>query len=77
MRVVVQKWGNSAAVRMPASALRDAGIRIGQALELRVIRGKLVIEPASEALDDLLAKITPVNKYALAFEGAPAGNEAW
>ena len=36
MQVQIQKWGNSAAVRLPAPVLRDAGIALGQALELTV-----------------------------------------
>ena len=77
MRVQVQKWGNSAAVRVPALALKDAGMQVGQSLELRVEGGKLVIEPAAESLEDLLAKMTPENQHGLALEGPAVGAEAW
>jgi len=77
MRVEIQKWGNSAAVRVPAPALKDAGIQIGQSLELRAESGRLILEPASESLDDLLARITPENRHDLALEGKPVGGEAW
>ena len=77
MRVVVQKWGNSAALRIPAPALKDAGMQVGQSLELRVEQGRLVIEPATESLEDLLAKMTPENQHGLALEGPAAGAEAW
>ncbi len=77
MRVEVQKWGNSAAVRVPAPALKDAGIQVGQSLELRVEGGKLVLEPATESLEDLLAKITPENRHGLALEGPAQGAEVW
>lgn len=77
MRVEIQKWGNSAAVRVPAPALRDAGVQIGQSLELRVEAGRLVLEPAAENLEDLLARITPDNMHGLAFEDAAVGNEVW
>lgn len=77
MRVEVQKWGNSAAVRIPAPALKDVGMQVGQSLELRVEAGKLVMGPAAESLDDLLAKITPANRHALALEGPAVGAEAW
>lgn len=74
----VQKWGNIAAVRLPATALKDAGMQVGQSLELRVEEGRLVMEPASESLEDLLAKITPENQHGLALEGRPAvGAEVW
>ncbi len=77
MRVEVQKWGNSAAVRVPALALKDAGMQVGQSLELRVEGGRLVIEPAAESLEDLLAKMTTENQHGLALEGPAVGAEAW
>jgi antitoxin MazE len=77
MRVEVQKWGNSAAVRVPSPALKDAGIQVGQSLELRVEGGTLVMEPAAESLDDLLARMTPQNMHALQLEGPAVGAEVW
>lgn len=77
MRVEVRKWGNSAAVRVPAPALRDAGLRVGQSLELRVEGGCLVLEPAAESLDALLAKVTPENRHGLSLEGPSVGAETW
>lgn len=77
MRVEVQKWGNSAAVRVPALALKDAGMQVGQSLELRVEDGKLVLAPAAERLEDLLARIKPENQHDLGLEGPPVGAEAW
>ena len=77
MRVEVCKWGNSAAVRVPAPALRDAGLQVGQSLELRVEDGRLVLEPAAESLDALLAKVTPENRHRPGREGRFAGSETW
>jgi antitoxin MazE len=64
-------------VRVPALALKDAGMQVGQSLELRVEGGRLVIEPAAESLEDLLAKMTPENQHGLALEGPAVGAEAW
>ena len=77
MRVEVQKWGNSAAVRVPAQALKDAGIQLGQSLELVIEDGKLVMGPAAERLEDLLARMWPENRHDLVLEGAAVGAEAW
>lgn len=77
MRVEIQKWGNSAAVRVPARALKDAGVHIGQSLELHVEEGRLVLKPAAESLEDLLARMTPENMHPLVLEGAAVGAEAW
>ncbi len=52
-------------------------MQVGQSLDLRVEGGKLVIEPARESLEDLLAKMTPANAHGLVLEGAAAGAEDW
>lgn len=77
VRAELQKWGNSAAVRVPAPALEDAGMQIGQSLELRVEEGRLVIEPAAENLEDLLGRMTPENRHGPALEGPAVGAEVW
>lgn len=77
MLVEIQKWGNSAAVRVPSVALKDAGMQIGQSVDMRVEDGRLVIAPATERLEDLLAKITPENQPALVFDDPATGAEAW
>ena len=76
-RVELSKWGNSAAFRVPAGALADAGLSIGQAMDLRAEGRRLVLEPAAESLEDLVARITPENRHGLAFEDGPAGAEIW
>jgi antitoxin MazE len=79
MRAVVKKWGNSASVRIPASVMAAAGLRLDQAVEVREDKGRVVIEPiAHEEYDlaDLLAGITPENIHDEVDFGAPVGNEA-
>jgi antitoxin MazE len=77
MLVEIQKWGNSAAVRVPASALKEAGLQIGQRLDLKTGDGRLVLEPAKASLDELVARITPENCHGLALDDEARGNEAW
>jgi len=78
MRVEIQKWGNSAAVRLPAPILRDIGIAVGQSLDLTVEDGKLVFAPRQEyKLEDLVSAITPENCHPLLLEDGPKGNENW
>jgi antitoxin MazE len=52
-------------------------MQVGQSLDLRVEEGRLVIEPAAESLDDLLARMTPENRHGLALEGPATGAEVW
>ena len=75
--VEIQKWGNSAALRVPASALKEAGFEIGQRLYLSVSDGRLCLEPFQESLDALVARITPENRHGQRLDHNPAGNEAW
>ena len=77
MRVEIAKWGNSAALRVPAAALADAGLQIGQALDLRVEEGRLILEPARANLEDLVARITPQNCHGLVLDDAGVGAEEW
>lgn len=77
MCVKVTNWGNGAAVRVPAPALKDAWMQVGQSPELRVEAGQLIMEPASESLEDLLAKMTPENQHGLALEGPAMGTDVW
>lgn len=78
MRVELAKWGNSVAVRVPAGALSDAGMRLGQALDIRAESGRLVLEPAPADLDELLSRITPENCHGAVWEDArPVGREVW
>lgn len=78
MRAVVRKWGNSASVRMPASIMAAAGLRLDQAVEVREDNGRVVIKPIEREeydLAELLAGITPENIHEEADFGAPVGKE--
>jgi antitoxin MazE len=79
MQVEVVKWGNSSAVRLPAAALKEAQIALGDRLELKTEEGRIVLEPTQREyrLVDLLAGITKQNRHAPVDFGAPMGREAW
>lgn len=78
MQVEIQKWGNSAAVRLPAPMLREAGIALGQALELTLEDGKLILSPKPEyTLENLVAAITPENCHPLLMDDGVKGDEVW
>jgi antitoxin MazE len=80
MKSVVKKWGNSAAVRIPASVLESLHLAIDEAVEVREEAGRIVIEPLRERtyrLDDLLKGITARNIHEAVDFGGPAGKETW
>lgn len=79
MRATVKKWGNSAAVRMPAAVMEEARLEIDQAVDIRVELGRVVIEPVAApefTLDSLLAGVTHDNLHEEEDFGAPVGREA-
>jgi antitoxin MazE len=42
----IRKWGNSPALRLPALALKEAGLSLQQKVTVTVSRGSIVIEPS-------------------------------
>lgn len=80
MKVVVRKWGNSAAVRIPAALLASARLRLDQAVDVREEQGRIIIEriePEDHDLATLIAGITDENRHDAIDMGAPVGREAW
>jgi antitoxin MazE len=80
MNHYVRKWGNSAAVRLPASALAAVGLKTDDPVDVREENGRIVIEPvrpAQASLGKLLAGITPENRHEETDWGPPQGNEVW
>lgn len=45
MKTTVKKWGNSAAVRIPAPVMEAAHLQLDDAVEVREEEGRIVIEP--------------------------------
>ncbi len=75
----VRKWGNSAAVRIPAAAMQAARLHLDQPVEIRAEGGAIVIEPirtAAGRLDALVAGITDENLHGEIGFGRAVGNEA-
>ena len=80
MKAMVKKWGNSAAVRIPAAVMTAAALTLDQAVDVREEAGRIVIEPIREEtfdLDDLVAGITNENRHDAVGAGGPRGREFW
>jgi antitoxin MazE len=79
VRIAIKKWGNSAAVRIPASVLQATQLEIDEEVDIREESGRVVIEPVREKkyrLDDLLKGITRHNVHEKIDFGVPEGKEA-
>ena len=79
MRSQVLKWGNSLAVRLPKSVADDARLKAGDPLEIAV-GGNGVVElhraGKTPTLAEMVAQITPENRYAEITSGPETGREA-
>lgn len=82
MKLSIQKWGNSAAVRLPAALLDHLGIAAGDQLEVDIRPDGLMLKPARPrySLAELLAQCdagSPMAEHMENWEGASAaGKEA-
>ena len=80
MKMQVQKWGNSLAVRIPRALAVASEIEQGAEVNVAVIEGKLVITPVKKKsynLEELVAGITEENRHGEADTGPVQGNEVW
>lgn len=80
MKAIVRKWGNSAAVRIPAAVLDAAHLELDQSVDIREEDGRVVIEvlrPLAYDLAQLVAGITDDNRHGSVDTGPPAGREVW
>ena len=80
MKATVKKWGNSAAVRIPASVMEAMHLDLDEVVEVREEKGRIVIEPVRQktyALGDLLKGITAKNLHEAVEFGPPQGKEVW
>ena len=80
MRATVRKWGNSAAVRIPASVMQATRLDLDEAVDVREEAGRIVIEPVRQKtynLTEMLKAITSKNQHEPVDFGLPMGKEAW
>ena len=78
----VQKWGNSQGLRLSKEVLADVRIDVGDAVDVTVHDGSLVITPARRVrggidLEQLVARIPKGYKSQELDWGPPAGREVW
>ncbi len=80
MRVQVQKWGNSLALRIPKPFAEDAAVKEGTVVDLSISEGKLVAAPVRRkklSLKQLLARVNKTNLHGEVDSGQSVGRESW
>ncbi|OAI25182.1 MULTISPECIES: AbrB/MazE/SpoVT family DNA-binding domain-containing protein [Methylomonas] len=79
MQTKINKWGNSAVIRLPAAMLARLKLEVGSPVELTADDGGFRIVPTTTKpvfkLDDLLAGITDENRHECIEWGPDVGRE--
>ena len=77
MEAKTVKWGNSLALRIPNSIVKDCGLAENTLVDISFRKGEIVIRPMRKqyALSELLAGITPENIHGEVDMGEPVGQE--
>ncbi|MEO7634910.1 MAG: AbrB/MazE/SpoVT family DNA-binding domain-containing protein [Sphingomicrobium sp.] len=80
MNQQVKRWGNSLAVRLPATLAAELGLRENDPVDIRRDGDGVRIEKVAiddPTLEELLARITPENRHPETDWGPPVGKEIW
>ena len=80
MEARIKKWGNSLAIRIPQSVAKQIDLEPDLPVSLTINGKDLTISPmrqASDALENLLAKVTDGNRHDEVDFGPAVGEEAW
>ncbi len=80
MESVIRKWGNSPALRLNASLMKEAHLSVDQKVSVTVQSNKLIIEPLvlpEYRIEDLVAGLGESNLHMETDFVAPVGMEAW
>lgn len=79
MTTLVSKWGHSLAVRIPKSVAAAVNVSDGDAVEVTVHAGTIIVRPQARryAIEDLVQGITAKNRHDADDWGAPVGRETW
>lgn len=78
----LQKWGNSAGIRVPKKVIDKAHLKLGEDLALSIQGRTIVLTPVKGGrrkfkLEDILQGVTPEDVGGELDWGAPVGKEIW
>lgn len=80
MKMQVQKWGNSLALRIPASFAEETNLVDGSMVNVYLEGMKIVVCPETAPrsdLHDLLERVTSENLHGEIDTGSSIGREVW
>lgn len=78
----IQKWGNSQGIRLSRRVLEDAHMALGEAVDVVVRDGEIVVRPARRVrgrydLGELVSRIPADSEGGEVDWGLPEGREVW
>jgi antitoxin MazE len=86
MQLIIKKWGNSLATRIPKAIVEAINLRLNQKVDIEAVNGKIIITPIKKkkeySLNELLSQCKP-GSLTLAEEDQewliddPVGEEIW
>lgn len=77
MEFKINKWANSAAIRLPATLLAQLGVQVGDLLEGEIAKGKLVLQPAAKAQPEKGDAAVAAMKFAVGADEGMAFLNCW
>jgi antitoxin MazE len=80
MRIKIQKWGNSLALRIPKAFAFQSRIRQDEYVNLTLDKNKIIVEPVVEkeyCLEELISGIKKSNLHRETDFGKKVGAEHW
>ncbi|MDP2362975.1 MAG: AbrB/MazE/SpoVT family DNA-binding domain-containing protein [Ignavibacteria bacterium] len=80
MRIKIQKWGNSLALRIPKAFAFQSRIRQNEYVNLSLDNDKIIVEPVEDkkySLEELISGIKKTNLHRVIDFGEKVGAEHW
>jgi antitoxin component of MazEF toxin-antitoxin module len=84
--MVIKKWGNSLATRIPKAVVESIDLHLDQEVEIEAVNGKIIITPIKKKkeykLEELLSQCKPESMSLDRedqewLDAEPVGKEAW
>ena len=75
MQTIIRKLGNSAGIIVPATIMKDLGLKLDQSVDLNTVDGCLVVKPLARPrynLSDLLAQMNGEFPRVTGWDESPA-----
>ena len=80
MKIKVQMWGNSLALRIPKPFACEFNLKHNSEVDVSIENGQIIVKPIVENpydLDDMLKNINESNIHGSIDFGCPQGKEIW